>query len=554
MTVPVQTPFTSSVANGVTTVFPYNFMIADDDDMKVVVDDVVQTSGYTVTGIGNPAGGDVIFSVAPANGLKVLRYLDPLLKRETDYQQFGDFLADTVNLDFDKIWLALQAINQNFKRSLKLPVDTTTDQAITEDAAARTGKVVSFDSSGNMVLLLPADLSAATFISTYMETLLAAIDAADARTILDLVIGTDVQAFMASASQAEMEAGTEAALRAMSPLRVKQAIAAITPNNGLRNRIINGGFQINQRRLTSVADDDYCLDRWYALTETGNVTVAQQTDQENGTPFNIRLTQPDVSAKQIGLAQIIEAANCKDLRGKSAALKLRVRNSDGGQINYAIIEWSGTADAVTSDIISAWAGAPTYIGSVTERAKGTVTPAANTWTDVTAITGTINAASNNLIVFVWSNADMAQNATIDLARVQLEEGATASSFEARAVSVELAFCQRYFEKSWNLASNIGATTGDGAETIRQSVTSEDKTMFNAGFRVRKRAIPTVTWYNPNTGASGQIYDIGATASRTVTGTYVNTPTSEVKLGAPTHSSVGTAGNIIWAHWTASAEL
>lgn len=225
MTVPVQTPFTSSVANGVTTVFPYNFMIADDDDMKVVVDDVVQTSGYTVTGIGNPAGGDVIFSVAPANGLKVLRYLDPLLKRETDYQQFGDFLADTVNLDFDKVWLALQAINQNFKRSLKLPVDTTTDQAITEDAAARTGKVVSFDSSGNMVLLLPADLSAATFISTYMETLLAAIDAADARTVLELVIGTDVQAFMDSASQVEMEAGTEAALRAMSPLRVRQALA-----------------------------------------------------------------------------------------------------------------------------------------------------------------------------------------------------------------------------------------------------------------------------------------------------------------------------------------
>lgn len=225
MTVPVQIPFTSSTANGVATVYPYGFMIAHEADLKVVVDGVVQTSGYTVSGVGNPSGGDVIFSVAPANGLKVLRYLDPLLKRETDYQQFGDFLADTVNLDFDKIWLALQAINQNFKRSLKLPVDTTTDQAITEDATSRIGKVVSFDSSGNMVLLLPADLSAATFISTYMETLLAAIDAADARTVLELVIGTDVQAFMASASQAEMEAGTEAALRAMSPLRVRQALA-----------------------------------------------------------------------------------------------------------------------------------------------------------------------------------------------------------------------------------------------------------------------------------------------------------------------------------------
>jgi hypothetical protein len=40
------------------------------------------------------------------------------------------------------------------------------------------------------------------------------------------VIGADVQAYLPPASQAEMEAGTEAALRSMSPLRVAQAIAA----------------------------------------------------------------------------------------------------------------------------------------------------------------------------------------------------------------------------------------------------------------------------------------------------------------------------------------
>jgi hypothetical protein len=52
------------------------------------------------------------------------------------------------------------------------------------------------------------------------------------KTSLGLTIGTDVQAYDAdiatvSASQAEMEAGTEAALRSVSPLRVAQAIAAL---------------------------------------------------------------------------------------------------------------------------------------------------------------------------------------------------------------------------------------------------------------------------------------------------------------------------------------
>ncbi len=73
-------------------------------------------------------------------------------------------------------------------------------------------------------------------LKTYFDTLYstaasvtAAIDAA-----FTARIGTTVQAYDAdiattSASQVEMEAGSEAALRSMSPLRVAQAIAALTP-------------------------------------------------------------------------------------------------------------------------------------------------------------------------------------------------------------------------------------------------------------------------------------------------------------------------------------
>lgn len=55
------------------------------------------------------------------------------------------------------------------------------------------------------------------------------------------VIGVDIQAYSAdiaaaAASQGEMEAGTEAALRSMSPLRVAQAIAALGGGSGTTRR------------------------------------------------------------------------------------------------------------------------------------------------------------------------------------------------------------------------------------------------------------------------------------------------------------------------------
>lgn len=125
MTVPAQsTLFNESVANGLTTSFPYEFKIASADDITVELDGVAQTTGFTVTGIGEDVGGSIVFSVAPANGVVVLRYLDPVFNREENYPQFGDFNASVVNLDFDRLWLALQSIGLKLGLCVRAPISS----------------------------------------------------------------------------------------------------------------------------------------------------------------------------------------------------------------------------------------------------------------------------------------------------------------------------------------------------------------------------------------------------------------------------------------------
>ena len=214
---------------------------------------------------------------------------------------------------------------------------------------------------------------------------------------------------------------------------------------GMKNRLINGAFNINQAGLTTAADAVYHLDQWYALTESGSVTIAQQTNQENGQPTNLRMTQPDVGAKRIGSAQPIESINCRDLRGQTVALRARIRCSSSQAIRWAVVEWTGTADSITKDIVNTWSSGTFTTGNffisttTTIAGTGSVTPAANTWTDLLA-SATISSSANNLIVFIWSEGTLAQNATLDLGLVQLAQGAQ-TPFEARPVGLELALCQ-----------------------------------------------------------------------------------------------------------------
>ncbi|WP_282807331.1 phage tail fiber protein [Hafnia alvei] len=122
MSVPNQTPYIIYNANGLTTVFPFEFYIINANDIQVTINGTLVSSGYSVSGAGNVGGGDVIFITPPANGSVVMLERVVPTYRLTDYQDNGDLLADTVNKDFDRLWMAIQRSSIYLGLALRRPL------------------------------------------------------------------------------------------------------------------------------------------------------------------------------------------------------------------------------------------------------------------------------------------------------------------------------------------------------------------------------------------------------------------------------------------------
>lgn len=113
MTVSVNPPINTSIANGVTTVFPYDFKVLKNTDMRVLVNGAVRTEGvhYTISGVGT-ASGNITFLpgfVPATNAIVSRRRLMPF-ERNTDYVNLGDLLAATLNADQDAPVMMIQQL------------------------------------------------------------------------------------------------------------------------------------------------------------------------------------------------------------------------------------------------------------------------------------------------------------------------------------------------------------------------------------------------------------------------------------------------------------
>ena len=356
-----------------------------------------------------------------------------------------------------------------------------------------------------------------------------------------------------------------------------------TISSSWRNRIINGGMTIDQRNagasVSATSGGQYFLDRWCASISASGKFAVQQNAGSVTKPIGFAnyLGVTSSTAWAVGasdyatLNQFIEGFNVADLQWGT---------SNAASVTLSFVVYSsltGTFGGLIHNGINAGGQTRTYPFTFT-------VSAANTWTtisltingDTTGTWGSSNgagiavcfslAAGSSKVatsgawtgVAAYSGATGQTNilatnaATFYITGVQLEKGSAASPFDYRDYGRELIMCQRYFESTYESGTSPGVTSQTANSIMVYAQASSLTVSQNSSwyYRVTKRTSPTVTLYNPSTGATGTFRNIAqntdiATTQQSVSSNFVSYASQ----------AAGIAANEKYcAHYTASSEL
>lgn len=343
-----------------------------------------------------------------------------------------------------------------------------------------------------------------------------------------------------------------------------------------RNYFINADMRIAQRGTSFISPGTgtYNLDRMiYNKVGTMTHTISQDTDVptfnqanylfQNSLRMNLTATDTSIAAgdfTQIG--QPIEGYNFANLAGKVFTLSFWVKATLTGTYCVSFVNTGGDRSYVAEYTInspSTWEyktitvtaspflGTWNYTIGVGLRVRwalacgSTFQTTAGSWQ-----AGNFFATANQI------NGTNTGATDFRLTGIMINEGSTAAPFRpfSNGFSAEVVACQRYYEKSYDIATPPGTSTAAGMFTATWM--SGNRPLTNIQFKVKKRAPPTMIVYSSATGATGKLRGEAS-------GTDINAGFDLGTIGehgfAPfqaTGSATDSAG--AYGHYTADAEL
>lgn len=337
----------------------------------------------------------------------------------------------------------------------------------------------------------------------------------------------------------------------------------LTPVNGGRPNLLYDTLTYDlwlTGTTNDFGDDQYlggCL--WNAL-QNGQAPTIQKVAAGSTDPFTHYLRVDfDSAASQAGIVQFLSAADSKRLRGKTVSISADLWGAAAGSTNMrmAVLEWAGTADTLTSDVVGTWAtGNPTLAANWSYVGTPASIPITTTRTRCAVQNLTLSSTLNNLAVFIWTPDSEGSTEEFDVARVKLEIGSTATDFITQEFSKEFMSVQSFVETSYALGTTLGAASvladGNNSAAFGRAATTTNLTVLGGGqFAVTKSRAPTITLW----GYDGTISSV----SNQLAGGHVGTAAAGLAArgSIPSLTDAGapyTIGNFYWFGWLADARL
>jgi len=307
------------------------------------------------------------------------------------------------------------------------------------------------------------------------------------------------------------------------------------------NVLINGSFDFWQRG-TTFTTPGLTADRMRITTGTGvSVTVTRQTNVlgTGESKFGYRWDQTAAGTARSVISQRLEGVGTFQNQTVTISVDTQLIAGTAAVVTYRATQNFGTGGAPS---------APVIVAEKTIAVTGTRTRQSQTMA-IPSITGKTTGTNGDdyLAIEIIIGQDVF---TMELNDWQVVAGPVAAPFERRPLEQELALCQRYYEKSYDVATDPGSSVASGEAILTAlGAVAQDDFLGTTAFNTKKRNPPTVTLYSIVLGTAGKVEALSV--DRAGVGDAIGQEGFATKYT----DAVGVAaGSVIRWQWTADAEL
>jgi hypothetical protein len=282
------------------------------------------------------------------------------------------------------------------------------------------------------------------------------------------------------------------------------------------NLLINGGFEVWQRgeSFNPSSGYNYTCDRW--LLSQGELNGAKVEKTTNGLKL---------SALKNGYAKLEQRGEKNNYLRKYFDSNSEVALS--AKINGNIYSKTfNTSDTNTKTIFN-----PAKVIEINNFYLGLATKSESNY-DYSVI---LNVSNLSSIEVEWVKLEISDHATL---------------FVPHSYGAELALCQRYYEKSYNMNLPPASVSTLGFSNDMAIGAKSFAKKGNIVFKVNKRIPPTMKYHSPDTGKIGKAYDEHSGVDVDIARTNVG----ESQTNTFSNTGELTVNHTYRWHWTADSEI